>query len=62
MWDLGLTVSKGQFGRLCRQVYGKVSKQANMQVSGSSQVHRLIGLINEMQQTLIKVKPSSSWS
>ena len=45
--DLGwfeLTVDIGQFGRLCRQVYRKVSKQASMQVSGSSQVHTLIGL------------------
>ena len=45
--DLGrleLTVSRGQFGRLCRQVYRKVSKQASMQVCGSSQIHRLIGL------------------
>ena len=34
--DLGrfeLTVSRGQFGRLCRHVYRKVSKQASMQVS-----------------------------
>ena len=33
LWDLGrleLTVSRGQFGRLCRQVYMKVSKQASM--------------------------------
>ena len=55
MCDLGqfeLTVSRGQFGRLCRQVYRKLSKQASMhaskqasmQVSGSNQVHRLIGL------------------
>ena len=34
--DLGrfeLTVSRGQFGHLCRQVFMKVSKQASMQVS-----------------------------
>ena len=30
---LELTVSKGQFGRLCRHVYRKVSKLASMQVS-----------------------------
>ena len=43
--DLGrleLTVSRGLFGRLCRQLYRKVSKQASMQVSGSNQVRRLI--------------------
>ena len=47
LWDLGqleLTVSGGQFGRLCRHVYRKVSKQASMQVSGSSQDRTLIGL------------------
>ena len=46
MCDLGqleLTFSRGQFGHLCRQVYRKVSKHASMQVSGSNQVHRLIG-------------------
>ena len=35
-WDLGwleLTVSRGQFGSLCRQVYREVSKQASMQVN-----------------------------
>ena len=46
---------------LCMQVYRKVSKQASkqaskhaskqasMQVSGSSQVHRLIGLAQDMK-------------
>ena len=29
---LGLTVSPGQFGLLCRQVYMKVSKQGSKQV------------------------------
>ena len=33
LWQLELTVSRGQFGRLCRQVYRKVSKQESMQVS-----------------------------
>ena len=50
---LELTISRGQFGCLCRQVCRKVSKQASkhasnqasMQVSsGSNPVHRLIGL------------------
>ena len=45
--DLGpfeLTVSRGQFGRLCRQIYRKISKLASMQVNGRNQVHRIIGL------------------
>ena len=45
---LELTVIAGQFDLLCWEAYRKVSKlaikQASMQVSGSSQVHRLIGL------------------
>ena len=52
IWFLELTVITGKFDLLCRQVYRKISKQASkyaskqakMQVTGSSQVHRLIGL------------------
>ena len=36
LWDLGqleLTVSRGMFSRLCRQVYRKVSKQASIKTS-----------------------------
>ena len=36
MYDLGqleLTVIAGQFGLLCREAYGKESKQASMEAS-----------------------------
>ena len=48
MCDLGrleLNVSRGQFGRLCRQVYMKVSKQVSMLLCKKVEVNKFTGLL-----------------